>query len=140
MTLSIINRLRVFVRNRRKSPRRPARRQARLVFSISVLDQKTSAGSDRVVPVEGYTRDISESGLALVVPSLTLAGHDLTSENCTLRIVLLDLPEGRIELTAAPTRYERMTGPEPGHLIAVRITQMSAHDRSRLAQYLRTLP
>ena len=140
MTRSIINRLRDFVGNRRDSQRRAAQRTARLVFSVSVLDAKTPSAATRVIPIEGYTRDISETGLALIVPSLIIGGNHLTDESCTLRIVLLDLPTGRIEIHAAPVRYEQLAGSETAYLIGARITHISESDRSRLVQYLRSLP
>jgi len=90
----------------------------------------------RVMPVEGYTRDVSDGGLALVVPSLRVGEAFLTDSSCKLRIVLLDLPAGEIEIEAMPVRYEELADGD-GHLIGVKITRISDGDRSRLVQYLR---
>ena len=90
------------------------------------------------MPVEGYTKDISESGLALVVPSLRIGDTYLTDSKCKLRIVLLNLPTGEVEIEAAPVRYEELEG-GAGHLIGVRITRISEDDRARFNQYLNTL-
>ena len=136
----IINRLRESVCNRRHAQRRKAQCDARLLFNVSVLDAKSSADATHLIPMEGHTRDISETGLSLIVNSLRIGDTYLTDEGCTLRIVLLDLPTGQIEIHATPVRYEQLDEPERGHLIGVQIKQMSDSDRTRLAQYLRTLP
>jgi hypothetical protein len=127
--------LRNFFADRRQFPRRKARRKARLLFYVSL----TEKGGSSLVPLEGHTSDISENGLALVVPSLRLGDKFLTDEECTLRIVLLDVPSGRVEIHGEPVRYQQLGGPEGGHLIGVRITRMSDSDRYRYLQYLSTL-
>jgi hypothetical protein len=132
----MLKRLRKFIGDRRQTPRRKANRKARLVFSVTMqgIDPRS-----RSMPVEGYTVDISESGLALVVPSLRIGDTYLTDSKCKLRIVLLNLPTGEVEIEAAPVRYEELRGGE-GHLIGVRITRISEEDRARFIQYLSTLP
>ena len=132
---SLITNVREFVADRRQFPRRKAQRQARLLFNVSLL----GADGTRLVPVEGHTRDISENGLALVVPTLRLGDNFLTDEGCTLRIVLLDIPSGQVEIHAMPVRYEQLDGPSGGHLIGVQIKHMSDSDRYRFLRYLSTL-
>jgi hypothetical protein len=130
-----LTRLRNFVADRRECPRRKAQRKARLLFNVSLVGK----GGSSLVPLEGHTRDISESGLALVVPSLRLSDNLLLDKDCTLRIVLLDVPSGQVEIHAEPVRYEQLEGPEGGYLIGVRITRMRDGDRCRFLQYLSTL-
>ena len=132
----MLNRLRRLIGDRREAPRCQAQRKARLVFSVTVLE---GGARERTMPVEGYTRDISESGLALIVPSLRLGSTYLTNSDCRLRIVLLNLPVGEVEIEATPVRYEDL-GEEGGHLIGVRITKIKDSDRARLVEYLKTLP
>src|ERR687885_811556 len=91
---SVINRVRWLAADRRRSPRRKAKRQVRLMFNISVVGTEET----RMVPVEGHTLDISENGRALVVPSLRVGDTFLTDADCTLRIVLLDIPTGQVEI------------------------------------------
>ena len=133
---SIINRLRAFAADRRRFPRRKAQRAARLMFSVSVV----GAEGALMVPVEGHTLDISENGLALVVPSLRIGDNFLTDAGCTLRIVLLDIPSGQVEIHATPARYEQLGGPVEEHLIGVEITHMNESDRYRFVTYLHSLP
>ena len=131
----MLKQLRKFIGDRRQSPRRPANRKARLVFSVTMegVDERS-----RSMPVEGYTRDISDAGLALVVPSLRIGDTYLTDSKCKLRIVLLNLPTGEVEIEAAPVRYEELDE-GAGHLIGVRITRISDDDRARFIKYLNTL-
>jgi c-di-GMP-binding flagellar brake protein YcgR len=130
----MLKRLRRFIGNRRKATRRLAQRKVRLVFSVTMAGGE---GRTRSMPVEGYTRDISESGLALIVPSLRVADTYLTESNCKLRIVLLNLPTGELEIEATPVRHQELGDGE--HLIGVRITRISDNDRARLVQFLSTL-
>jgi hypothetical protein len=131
----MLKRLRRFVGNRRHASRRQVQRKARLVFTVTVLEGNSYG---RTIPVEGLTRDISESGLALIVPSLRIGNSYLTKSECKLRIVLLNLPCGEVEIEATPVRYEDL-GEAGGHLIGVQITRISDSDRARLVQYLNTL-
>ena len=132
----MLKRLRQFIGDRRKSPRLLAQRKARLVFSVTMQGQDDRS---RSMPVEGYTRDISETGLALVVPSLRIGDTYLTDAKCKLRIVLLNLPSGEVEIEASPVRYEELDE-GAGHLIGCRIIRIKDEDLARLAQYLNTLP
>jgi hypothetical protein len=132
-------RLREIVADRRNSPRRMAQRQARLLFNVSVISEETGESRTQTIPLVGFTRDISENGLGLVVPSLRVGDRYLIDEGCTLRVVLLDLPTGEAEVYATPVRYVELQEPEIGHLIGVEITEISDRDRARLLQFLKTL-
>lgn len=125
--------------DRRQGARYKSQRQARLLFNISVVSSDGSESRIQTIPLIGFTRDISETGLALVVPSLRVGDRYLVDEGCTLRVVLLDLPTGEVEIYATPVRYEQLEEPESGHLIGVHITEVSDSDRARLFQYLKTL-
>jgi hypothetical protein len=132
-------RLREIVADRRDSPRHMAQRQARLLFNISVVSEETGESRTQTIPLVGFTRDISENGLALIVPSLRVGDRYLVDEGCKLRVVLLDLPSGEVEIFATPRRYQELHGAETGHLIGVEITEINESDRVRFIQYLHTL-
>ena len=68
-----------------------------------------------------------------------LEDNFLTDAGCTLRIVLLDIPSGQVEIHATPARYEQLGGPVEQHLIGVEITHMNESDRYRFVTYLHTL-
>ncbi len=132
---SVISRVREFAADRRRFPRRKAQRTARLMFNVSV----EGAADGRMLSVEGHTLDVSENGLALVVPSLRVGDDLLTDPGCTLRIVLLDIPSGQVEIHARSVRHEPLEGPLEQHLIGVEITRMNESDRYRFVSYLHTL-
>lgn len=133
---SIITRLRSVVGNRRRAKRF----QARLPLRISLLDVKQVAESavPRSLPqVEGYTRDLSETGLALVVPTIRIGDHYLTGSGRRLLVTLLH-PSGPLALEVAPVRYEQLDedNTERGYLIGVRIEEINDADRARFTAYL----
>ncbi len=90
--------------------------------------------------MEGHTLDISASGLALIVPAITLGEHHIVGENRTLN-VNLQLPEGPIDLKVTPVRYESLEEheTETGYLIGVKILEISDGDRAKFAKYVATL-
>jgi hypothetical protein len=139
---SIAARVRQFVGNRRNAPRRYAQHEARLQFSASLLGEKIGSRDDALPStLNGYTRDISETGLALIVPDIDIEEHHLTGSNSSLR-VMLEFPGAPIVLDATPVRCQPLApkGREKaGSLLCVRITQMSERDRASFTKYLRKL-
>ena len=134
---SIAARLREFVGNLRHAPRH----KVRLPFSISLLEMKTGTDATRRSPkIEGHTRDISATGMALVVPAIRIGEHYLTGEGNILRL-RLESPPGPVQMNVTPERYEQLdeSEAERGFLIGVSITQISDRDRARFISYLRTL-
>ena len=136
---SIIMRLRSVVGNRRRA----RRYRARLLFSISLLDVKAVAESAiprRLPQIEGYTRDLSETGLALVVPTIRIGDHYLTGAGRRL-LVIIQHPTGPLAFHAVPVRYEQLDedSNERGYLIGVQIEEISDTDRARFIAYLETL-
>lgn len=126
---------------RRSAPRREAQLDARLLFSVSVLDvNENSRSKQHLLTLAGYTHNISETGLAITVPSIHVGGQYLNVVGNKLRI-LLDLPTGPVQIYGTPVRCERLDkeGREGGYLVGVRITQMSDSEWVRLVKYLYTL-
>ncbi len=137
---AIAARLRRYVRNRRGAPRYKVQRRAGLLFTASLQGAKAGAASARKpLDLRGYTRDISEVGLALVVPGIHF--HESYVSGRTLLEVWLELPGAPVMIEARPVRYERvdMAGErgEKGTLICVQITGMRDRDRAAYAKYLR---
>jgi hypothetical protein len=135
---SIVSRLRQFVGDRRHAKRL----KTRLPFSLSLASlTKNLNGTKRINSIEGHTMDLSPTGLALVVPAITLGEHHLVGENRTLN-VKLELPVGPVEMQVTPVRYESLEehDAETGYLIGVRIVGMPDEDRARFVNYVSTLP
>jgi PilZ domain len=133
----MVSQLRRFIGNRRRA----RRAEARLPFTLSLEDSRVSRnGFRRLPPLQGHTLDISTSGLALVVPAIRIGGHYLAGTERRL-YMKLDLPDGPVELTLVPVRYECLEedAEEIGYVIGARIEDMSDSDRSHFDNHIRSL-
>jgi hypothetical protein len=139
---SIASRLRSFVGNRRAAPRYMTHLEAGLALSVALPGAKprAQASGGQSLRLAGYTRDVSSTGLALVVPAIRIGGQYITGENRTLEIIL-KLPSGQIQVQATPVRYSPLEegGTDTGYLIGVQIAGMSDEDRKLFDAYLETL-
>jgi hypothetical protein len=132
---TIASRLRDFVGNRRRAPRR----RVRLAVFVSLLDP--APGAPPAGGVAGHTRDASESGLGVVLPAIHLGGRYLVGEGVTLRLTL-KLGDQSARLYGTPVRYERLDEGQdgqtnPGFLLGIRLHEDG--DRSMLIDYLKSL-
>ncbi|HKQ51625.1 MAG TPA: PilZ domain-containing protein [Pyrinomonadaceae bacterium] len=134
---SIAGRLRQFVGNRRVAPRYVTHLEVGLALNVSLPSADSRQKDSQPVRLAGYTRDISASGLALIVPAIRVGGQYVTGENRRLRI-MLKLPTGQIEIQATPVRYSPLDedGTDTGYLVGVQIVSMSDEDRARFNAYL----
>jgi hypothetical protein len=128
--------------NRRRSPRFKAQLRARLLFSVVLSGETLTDGVSGRLHLVGHTKDISEIGLALVVPIAEIDERYLTGESSKMQIELY-LPSGALKIVARPVHYKRLDEssgesifPE-GYLIGAEITKVS--DRSLFVEYLGTL-
>ncbi|HVF55373.1 MAG TPA: PilZ domain-containing protein [Pyrinomonadaceae bacterium] len=130
---AIANRLREVVGNRRYAPRY----RVRLAAAVSLLDARARA---HPASLEGHTHDISDAGVALILPAIRVGDRYLTGEGQMLR-VMLKLPEAAIQLHGVGVRYERLEkdGENKGYLIGVHIEAMSDTDRAFFDEFLKTL-
>ena len=127
----IVSRLRRFVGDRRHSKRV----RARLSFTLSLLDPRLNSNGYRRLPsLDGYTLDVSATGLALVVPAIRIGEHYLAGDDRKLHLKL-ELPAGPIEIWVGTVRYESMED-ESGYLIGARILEMSDSDRASFDKYV----
>lgn len=124
----------------REAPPVAARRRLSVSYNLSVMEPRRGGGAGgEATPImlEGHTRDVSATGLALVVPSLILAGRDLTRADQAF-LLELELPSGPLRFQVAAARHERLeTEGEERYVLGVRITEMSQRDRARLTQFIR---
>jgi hypothetical protein len=124
---TFVSRLRQFIGNRRGARRCPTR----LSFRVTAADRRiTTNGSGRVAWLEGFTQDISTSGLGLIAPAIRIGEQYLVGENRRLQ-VMLELPTGTVEMEVTPVRYEAIEEQEvkSGYIIGVRILSMSDEHR-----------
>ncbi|HEX8475352.1 MAG TPA: PilZ domain-containing protein [Pyrinomonadaceae bacterium] len=141
---SIASRLRAFVGNRRRARRYRATLPATVALSQSKAKVETANATvtkPRLPSLTGETCDISETGLAIIVPAIRIGEHYLSGNNRGLDITL-ELPNSTsISLRATPMRYEQLEreGHKTSYIIGARITEMSDDDRRLLTKYLDTL-
>jgi len=91
-------------------------------------------GSRRLPGLDGYTMDVSITGLALVVPAIRIGEHYLAGADRKLH-VKLDLPSGPVEMKVVTVRYEDLED-GGGYLIGARILEISDADRATFEKYV----
>src|SRR5215217_7034635 len=127
----IVSHLRRFIGNRRRS----RRMRARLSFTLSLSDPRVNSnGSRRLPKLDGYTLDVSTTGLALVVPAIRIGEHYLAGADRELH-VKLELPSGPVEMKVVTVRYESMEDGS-GYVIGTRIREISDADRASFEKYV----
>jgi len=132
---SVVSRVRVFFKDRRQSPRL----QLRLPVNVSIHREGELNGlRKRAQTLRGYTRDLSEKGLALLVPQVHLDGHHLAAGGREL-VIELELDGGNsVSVRVMPRRYERLDESESGctYLIGARIVALPEADRLRYLKFI----
>lgn len=137
LTRTLVSRLRFLFGNRRRSKRR----LARLPFSVTPSDRRLSAnGSGPAPSIEGVTRDLSKTGMGLIVPAIRIGEHYLVGETRRLEVTL-ELPVESIKIEVVPVRYEALEEHESdiGYVIGAQIINISDADRIRYEEYLHRL-
>ena len=138
--LGSLARLRKYVGDRRRSPRRGARFAARLPLSVSPLGEAEGFDPSQRSSLSGLTRDLSARGLTLLLPAMRIGSRYLTDAAGYLA-VKVEMPSGPVCLLASPARFEHLPEGDEGYgyLLGVRIVRMSDSDRATYHSYLRTL-
>ena len=111
----------------------------RLPVRISLQDSKaTRARVSGPLALSGYTRNISATGLSLVLPSVRAGSRYLMDGDLSLKIQL-ELPDGVASFQVAAVRYEALdeNQVEWGYLVGMRIVEIDEEERKRLTAYLR---
>lgn len=138
--LTILRSIESSVRNFVRSLRQAPRHSPRLPIKLTVVDTRARKGSVARATLNGFTRNISASGMALIVPEIKLGDRHLVGENRKL-LVLVELPNGRVKLEASPVRYEKIRNGhlEGQYLIGARITEINPEDKVKFQRYLHRL-
>ena len=135
---SLRARLRRYIGDRRRVLRRAARVQARLPVAVVPLDAGQDVSTDPARTLTGWTRDLSGTGLTLLLPAVRVGDRYLTDRDGYLGL-RLDLPDGPLYLLAAPARFEQLAAAEYSFLLGARILKLGESERARYLAYLRTL-
>lgn len=121
--------------------RSAARHQICVPITITVLPEKNPNANllnQKTAWTSGFTKDLSEAGIAFYVGLIRLNEHYLVGEERPL-IAKLDLPEGEVTMEIVGVRYERENRHiiEMKYLIGARIVRMSPEDREIFSGFLR---
>lgn len=120
-----------FVMSRLTAPRK------KLCVPVTIsLDSEKNATA-KTIYANGETRDLSKSGVAIIIPSIRLCEKYLVGEDRTIYAVM-DLPNGKIKLELVGCRYEQLGIHDSvsSYLIGARILYMSQADRELYDEYL----
>ncbi len=122
-------------KNRRHMPRH----KVRLSASVSLIETETD--ESEWPSVLAYTRDISQAGMALVVPSLQMGCHDLNKGDYVLRVILAISAETSVRILARLIHCGLFNQDELGigYLIGVNIEEMSGEDRVLYDEFIGSL-
>jgi hypothetical protein len=119
------------------------RHELRLPLTLSLHDCRTqrayaAAATSSAATISGHTRNISDTGLSLILPSVHFGNRYLMDGDLTLKIQI-EFPAGAINFQVAPVRYLALDENqlECGYLVGLRITKIAEQERQRLAEYLR---
>jgi hypothetical protein len=124
---------------RRAAPRHTVRLGARvLVLATGEEDEGEEDGGEggTTHAMSAHTYDVSESGVALLIPAQEIAALDALGRGYVLRF-MLGLPAGAVELTVRPVRREWLGGEE--YLVGAEIVDMAGRDRVIYMEYVRGL-
>ncbi|HEV2915692.1 MAG TPA: PilZ domain-containing protein [Pyrinomonadaceae bacterium] len=132
---SIIGRFCELVGSHNHAPRHTLRLPVRISLQDSNVKRARARGAATLC---GHTRNISDTGLSLVVPSVHFGNRYLMDGDICLTIQL-ELPDGAATFQVAPVRYEMLdeNQVEWGYLVGMRIIKIADAERKRLTQYLR---
>jgi hypothetical protein len=126
---SVVSKFSRFIVDRRGAPRV----NVRLPFSISIHGTNGNGGRERLL--DGYTRDVSASGLGLIVHTVRIDSYYIFVDGRPRKLVLR-LPNGPVTMSVLPVRSERLGESGEGYIIGARITAIGEEDRQRYLEYL----
>ena len=126
---SVVSKFSRFIVDRRGAPRV----NVRLPFSISIQGANGNGGRERLL--EGFTRDISASGLGLIVHTVRIDSYYIFVDGRPRKLILR-LPNGPVTMLVLPVRSERLGDSGAGYIIGARITAIGEEDRQRYLAYL----
>jgi hypothetical protein len=133
----VLNLVRVFISNRRKTPRLPAH----LPLRFAIRRQTRGLKEQRSRPISARTADLSRSGLSIETSVIQIDGFhvsisaDMASEQ--MLEIELELPEHTIHIQGLPLRHERKGSPNGNYIVGVKILSMPDEDRAIYEAYLK---
>lgn len=127
----------VWMIERRSARRHADRREAHVLFIASLVAAEIERPPHTLI---GYTRDVSKTGLSLIVTSTNVSDFERCDVDCMLKITL-SLPQGIAEMECKVVRSEWIDEDDlgKGYFIGVNIAVIQDDDRARFTEYLMTV-
>jgi hypothetical protein len=125
--------------NKRRTPRRKAALHISLNVYPSMLDHKAKYEHvGESLTLLGHTRDINETGLALILPSIRIDEEFCADSSRTLQLQIV-LPNSSVIMEAAPVYCKPLDEREPhcGYLMGIRVVRMNESDQRTFLRFLR---
>jgi hypothetical protein len=125
--------------NKRRTLRRKAALRISLNVDPSVLDNKAAYdGPGESLTLLGYTLDMNETGLSLILPSFRIDEEFCADQSRTLQVEIA-LPKAPVVMEAAPVHCKPVDAREPhsGYLLGLRVISMNEGDQQRFLRFLR---
>ena len=136
---SVTAHLRRYIKSGGSFFRHGKRYEAHLPFVVTLVGAGRRRARSLQDALVGYTRDLSETGVTLLLPSVRVGDAYLTDAGSRLE-VKLEFPDGTVKIIAAAVRFEQLALPEAGcsYLVAASIVEMKKEERERYLKYLKT--
>lgn len=123
--------------SRRAYRRRAVQLEVKIIFRPP--KSFTTAGDVGRLSLVGRTRNISETGMALLVSARNIDRYLKAKDNAF--DVEIRLPEGAVALEVTPVYFKKTsTGTVATYLIGSRFSKAHQQEHARLAAFLRSLP
>lgn len=122
---------------RRSASRFEARHVARLQFVTPLSDPSWADAAGLWPTLVCRTRDVSESGVALLVPAVREGDENFFGVEGPVRVTLA-LPRGAVSANATAVRYERGRAGAGEFLVCVEITETDAGAAESWASHIRS--
>lgn len=135
-------RLREFVVNRRSARRHKMRVPVKIALIASKYvgkhDSKNGKEEQTSSFISGWTQDISESGLAIIVSRIHIEGRYLTDQDRKL-FIKLELQEDTIQFKAIARRHQPVETKTDGKgfLIGAAVKDIDDENRAKLIEFLK---
>lgn len=123
--------------SRRAYRRRAIQLEVKIIFRPP--KSFTTAGDVGRLSLVGRTRNISETGMALLVSARNIDRYLKAKDNAF--DVELQLPDGAVAMEVTPVYFKKtLTGTVATYLIGSRFSKAHQQEHARLAAFLRSLP
>ena len=124
--------------DRRETSRCEVRLKVVIRFSLSSLSDAASGSVADDSEIIGETLNLSETGMAVCLPSNRIGNRFLSVAGCKL-VLTLTLPTGPVQVQATPRWCDQLATSEAStcYVIGLRVTKMDDEQWVKLARYVR---